>query len=336
MAGRVKKVEVKVGALILLAVGLLIGFLVLLGDFSCAPQAVLYADFPTSADLKIGAPVKVTGVTIGKVTAVELWGGRPDPAHDGKRVDVRVQMKLTADSLNLLRADSRFYITTLGLLGERYIEIDPGTPQAPAVQAGQVLDGIGPMRMELVGADASKLIGDLTVLVKDNRGDINGLIHHSRNAVQQIDELLVTNKATIQEIIVNTNESLTSIRHLTAQIERAIGNGDDVGHILASLRVVSERLEEASPALKVMAGILNKADKGVGEVTTILATARQIVTDAQQDVGATLKNARQITEAVRDGRGSIGAFVADRELYDNVVEMLKDLKRHPWKFLWKE
>ena len=39
---------------------------------------------------------------------------------------------------------------------------------------------------------------------------------------------------------------------------------------------------------------------------------------------------------VCDGEGMIGALLNDREMYDDVWEMMKDFKRHPWKFLWKE
>ena len=42
-----------------------------------------------------------------------------------------------------------------------------------------------------------------------------------------------------------------------------------------------------------------------------------------------------ITSDVKSGRGSLGAFIKDREIYDDVRELLLDIKLNPWKVLWK-
>jgi phospholipid/cholesterol/gamma-HCH transport system substrate-binding protein len=39
---------------------------------------------------------------------------------------------------------------------------------------------------------------------------------------------------------------------------------------------------------------------------------------------------------VSTGRGTIGQLIIDQEIYDDLKEMLRDLKRHPWKMLWRE
>ena len=57
---------------------------------------------------------------------------------------------------------------------------------------------------------------------------------------------------------------------------------------------------------------------------------------ALSGVPAVLASARKVTDAVVDGRGTLGALVMDRALYDDLREMLLDLKRRPWKVIWKE
>jgi phospholipid/cholesterol/gamma-HCH transport system substrate-binding protein len=49
-----------------------------------------------------------------------------------------------------------------------------------------------------------------------------------------------------------------------------------------------------------------------------------------------LSDAKSISETLKSGQGTIGALLTDREMYDDIREMMKDLKRHPWKFIWKE
>ena len=39
---------------------------------------------------------------------------------------------------------------------------------------------------------------------------------------------------------------------------------------------------------------------------------------------------------IKKGEGTVGALLMDEEVYDNVQEMVRDLKHNPWKFLWRE
>ena len=49
-----------------------------------------------------------------------------------------------------------------------------------------------------------------------------------------------------------------------------------------------------------------------------------------------MRDAAAITQGIGTGRGTIGQLIVDQEIYDDLKEMLRDLKRHPWKMLWKE
>jgi phospholipid/cholesterol/gamma-HCH transport system substrate-binding protein len=43
-----------------------------------------------------------------------------------------------------------------------------------------------------------------------------------------------------------------------------------------------------------------------------------------------------IVSHIRKGNGSVGAFVMDEQLYDDIQELARDLKHNPWKFFWRE
>jgi len=47
-------------------------------------------------------------------------------------------------------------------------------------------------------------------------------------------------------------------------------------------------------------------------------------------------DAQHIVAHMRQGRGTIGAFMMDEEVYDDVQELIRDLKHNPWKFFWRE
>ena len=47
-------------------------------------------------------------------------------------------------------------------------------------------------------------------------------------------------------------------------------------------------------------------------------------------------DAQALVERVKSGKGTVGALVMDEALYDDLQEMLRDLKHNPWKFFWKQ
>ena len=49
-----------------------------------------------------------------------------------------------------------------------------------------------------------------------------------------------------------------------------------------------------------------------------------------------MDHAQALVERVKSGKGTVGALVMDEALYDDLQEMLRDLKHNPWKFFWKQ
>lgn len=142
-----QNIEVKVGLLVAICLGLLVTFIIVLGDVSSSSGAKLYLDVDTSATLKTGAPVKVAGVPAGKVIEVDYRGGEVDPTT-GKPVFVRVTLTVDTDKLATLRKDTH-YITNQGVLGEKYVGgIEPISTTGPALSEGDIVVGEPPLRLE--------------------------------------------------------------------------------------------------------------------------------------------------------------------------------------------
>jgi phospholipid/cholesterol/gamma-HCH transport system substrate-binding protein len=70
-----------------------------------------------------------------------------------------------------------------------------------------------------------------------------------------------------------------------------------------------------------------------------LAQYRQITSDARDTMALaklTAKEAQGLVAHVRRGEGTVGALVMDEAVYDDLQEMLRDLKHNPWKFFWRQ
>lgn len=328
-AGR-GSMEVKVGALILVAVALLVAFVLVLGDFRLSRQARIDVDFTNSGDLKTGAPVKITGVTVGKITAVDLWGGRRDPQHGNKQVNVRVTLKLNPDALAMVHTDAQFLISTLGVLGEKYVEIDPGSQEKPPIAEGDVVDGVAPMRFDQIASQLTGLAGDVGGFLRENREDFREIVKTTKSVVQRIDAAVGDNQDRLKDVVANVDS-------VTKALARALGEGDDVRAMVASARSFAERLDQhLGPALPGVARIVGKVEGLADDAKGLIGDGRELVATGGRDVKAALANVRAMTEAAKDPKSSIGALLSDRELYDDLIAMMKDLKRHPWKILWKE
>ncbi|HTN48606.1 MAG TPA: outer membrane lipid asymmetry maintenance protein MlaD [Burkholderiaceae bacterium] len=113
-----KGIETLVGVFVLL--GLLgVVFLALkaanLASFSTGPTYAITARFDNIGGLKVRAPVKSAGVTVGRVTAIAL---------DPQTYQGRVTMELDANVK--FPTDTSAKILTAGLLGDQYIGLEPG------------------------------------------------------------------------------------------------------------------------------------------------------------------------------------------------------------------
>ena len=113
-----KGIETLVGVFVLLGL-IAVAFLALkaanLASFSTGPTYAITARFDNIGGLKVRAPVKSAGVTVGRVTGIAL---------DPQSYQGRVTMEL--DASVRFPADTSAKILTSGLLGDQYIGLEPG------------------------------------------------------------------------------------------------------------------------------------------------------------------------------------------------------------------
>jgi phospholipid/cholesterol/gamma-HCH transport system substrate-binding protein len=343
MSGGERGTELRVGLLVAVCVGLLVAFIVVLGGVSTSPTVTLFLDVETSASLKPGAPVRVAGVDAGKVRAIDYRGGEIDPGV-GRPVWVRVSLDVDAARAVTLNDRAQFYITTQGVLGEKYVEIEPSGEAGAPLAEGAVLRGEPPLRLEMMALRTSRLIDAVSGLVVENEAAIDGLVKDAaatmksvRSAAERIDHLVAAGGPQVLEALGELDaieaELLAALRGLNA----AIGDGAELRGVVTRVSgLVDEVRGAVGPVVADARGLMARYDRVGG-------TAEELMKAASGDVLAVLASGKglvadvaAVASAVRKGEGTIGALLADREMYEDIREMMKDLKRHPWKFIWKE
>src|SRR5882757_4413644 len=146
-----------VGSLVLLAIGI---FLIGNREMLFSSSYRLKSDFQTVAGLSPGADVRVGGIHEGTVKRIDL-PNRPD----GK---ITVVMDMHQATRDVLKNDSVASIKTEGLLGDKYMEISFGSPEAPKLKNGDTIASAPPL-------DISDLIAKTSTILDSTKGAVENI-----------------------------------------------------------------------------------------------------------------------------------------------------------------
>ena len=142
--------ELKVGLFVLLALCALTLLVVKAGDFYLKPGYTLRFIFDSVSGVDKGTPVCLAGVPVGEVKDIRVI----------RTAENRSQVELLAwvERGAFIEEDAKVRINALGLLGEKYIEILPGSQGAATLSDGSLLNGKSPIGMETLTEAGDRLI----------------------------------------------------------------------------------------------------------------------------------------------------------------------------------
>ncbi len=335
-----RSIEVKVGILILVSLGILSAFILVMGGISFQKTYVVYVDFDNPGGLQSGAPVRIAGVKVGDVEELAFMGGIVDPKVN-RRVLVRAKLKIQQKVQSTIHDDADFYVTTQGVLGEQFLQIDPGTPNRPVLAENAIVKGIDPPRLDLFLAKAYELLDTTVTGIKNNRELLSDMAVNADGLLKNLNGVLGDNRDRINRTVENLEKLSDNANQLTIdakkrvddpRIDRTISNIDSISTDIR--RDSGPMLKDAREAL----ANANRASDALGspEQAAKLKKSLQDLAELATRANATAADAQEIVAHIKKGEGTVGALVMDEEVYDDVQEMLRDLKHNPWKFLWRE
>lgn len=335
-----RSIEVKVGILILVALGILVAFVLVMGGLSFERTYPLYVDFDNPGGLQTGAPVRIAGVKVGTVDELAFMGGKID-AQTGRRTLVRAKLKVQVRVKDTIHDDADFYVTTQGVLGEQFLSIEPGSPSRGVLPEGAVVKGIDPPRIDLFLAKAYELLDTTVTGIHNNRELISDIATNTAGLLKGLNGALTDNRERIDRTMENL-EKLSVEAHALTRDARATINDPKVRRTLDNIdRIAADVQRDSGPLLKdareAMANV-NRVSGVVGdpESQAKLKKALQDVVELAARANATAADAQSVVAHIKKGEGTVGALLMDEEVYDDVQEMVRDLKHNPWKFLWRE
>jgi phospholipid/cholesterol/gamma-HCH transport system substrate-binding protein len=292
------KLETKVGAFFVAALAIL-GTLILRTDkldlFGSRSQSKLLTEFDQVAGLSLQSAIRVAGVKVGEVADIQL---------DGKRA--RVTLSVPKDFP--VYQDAVVSLSSIGILGEKYVELDPGHPEAGPLPGGSVIPskaGVGlDTIMENLGA-ISKDVKGVTYAMNQSIGGDQGR--------EKLDEI-------IDNIRQLTGEFRAMAQENHGAINATIGNVQEMtGQLKDNLPRITKQFEDLGKNLNDM------VNQGKPELVGLLGDVRKLTASLQ----ATSDNAKSITDKINNGQGTIGKLLNDpatiekvNTAVDNVNSML--------------
>lgn len=283
--------EIKVGALILVALGMAFYLSLQVGHFQALGGALHVTIIMEDASgLAVDNAVKIAGVDVGRIDSI---GVDFDKARVGITVDKSAALR--ADAVPMVRAKS--------LLGEKFLELKPVSREAPLVKDGdtltatvtpvepdQIFNTVGGFMGAISPEDVRTVFEQLQSLLTGNREHINRIIANT-------DELLQAGVDARREHGADLVALLKDLRGTMASVNQTIGtletNKEDVKSLLVNLRHLTAEMDRKLPGLLDRADRLSaKAEPMADDMAVVLGQLKATL----DRMGPLLEKANVITE----------------------------------------
>src|SRR5437868_14939371 len=97
----------------------------------------VYVQYNFAGGIEVGSPVRVMGIKVGKIDRIDF---APDQKDDkGNEVKLRLKISIDRKAKETVRHDSRFFINLAGIIGEKFLEITPGSMTEPSLEPEAVV-----------------------------------------------------------------------------------------------------------------------------------------------------------------------------------------------------
>ncbi|MCS7198744.1 MAG: MlaD family protein [Caldimicrobium sp.] len=281
-------VELKVGIFVFLGILALLYLTLQLAQEAFAPKDTykIYGVFDSVSGLIRGAKVEMAGVPIGKVGDISL-------TPEGKaKVELLIfkKYKIQEDAVGVVR--------TFGVLGDKFIEIRPGTSPNYLSEGGTIAKTESPVDLDQILASIGPAVEGLKEVLGTKEG-----------------------KENLRILVANIRDASESFKKIADKVEKGQGT---LGKLIADDKLymeftaISQSLKNASQKIE---GLANQIDRGEG-------TLGKLIKD--ETLYATLKNTasnlERVSKKLEKGEGTLGKLIADEEIYRDLKNLSKDLR----------
>jgi phospholipid/cholesterol/gamma-HCH transport system substrate-binding protein len=310
--------KLKVGLVITLAFLIMIVAIFFAGGIKemFSPRIELKAQFMDAKGLRRGAPVWIFGMEVGSVKNINL-----DPVH-GAIVTISVDKSVQ----KFIKRDAQANILTMGLLGDKYIELSTGSLLAEPIHPGEMIKGGTQIEFSDIMVTAAVAIGKMGEFITK----LDNLVVKMEKSEGTVAKFLKD-----PAIYDNLNQTTKKLSLLLEDIKNSRGTMK----MLMDDPSLYNRMLSAASSIEEFSRKLNEGS----------GTLKRLVEDPElyENLKRGSAQLSSILEGIDKGKGVAGALIRDEELTKELSEALlefkklsaelealvKDVKEHPKKYL---
>lgn len=295
----------------------------------------LKTKFTNVAGLASGSPVRIAGVEVGTVTAVQL---------NGEEVDVTFQVN--EKNRPLITDKSVARLGSVSLLGQSAVDISPNASGTPIPDWGYVPQGRPVAVMSDMTDSASQGIQELTAMLSDLRqgkGTAGKLLTDEQlyaelnrlmASVGALTDGLKQGKGTLGKLLsdpASANALEASLKNLETVTKQIAAGEGSIGKLLKD-DTLATSITSTTSSLEALVANLNKGEGTAGKLLTDPALFNRL--------NSVTERLDSLMTKLDAGEGTAGQLLKDKQLYENMNgavgdlrALVADIRKDPRKFL---
>jgi phospholipid/cholesterol/gamma-HCH transport system substrate-binding protein len=332
--------EIKAGVFVFVSLALIAALILIMGRERqiFAKQSEFFATFKDVKGLAEGSPVRLGGISIGRVARVGF-------SKDLSDTRVHVTLLVNDAYLERVRPDSMVAIETQGLLGDRFVSISPGT-QVGVTPPGSTLPSAEVADFAQILHTAQAAVDNTTEITQRINRSLEGLspdtftnLAAAAKSISDIFEAIKTEEGFLHRIIYDEKDGKMLVRSLSLAAQdisetiREVKTGNGLLHALIFEESGKQTVESILRTSEGLATLFKQVKDGRGLAHDLLYTPVEPgaismkLQTALAAISETANNLKIASSALAHGQGTLGALIVDPQLYDNLVEITGGAKR---------
>ena len=240
--------EIKAGLVVFFALVLFFSFLFAVTKSGIEEKAKQYtARFSYTSGIQPGSQVRLGGMPVGRVKKVYF------PSDNASQIEVLLEVRQDAP----IRDDSEAFITSIGLMGEYYVEITIGKPMSPLLPSGSELRSKDIPQLSQMGEPLQNLSDRLEVLLVRAAELLNAKNQeHLANIIASVDTVMQSSQQSLPEMTRRFSALSLEFQKLAATMNGMLEeNSDSINQALGRLN------ESMLKADSLMAALAQTSDQ---------------------------------------------------------------------------
>lgn len=313
--------EAKVGLFVIIASAIFVVAFVSIANVQMHGGLARYQTyFSFAGGIEKGTPVRFGGLKVGTVTDVRT------SAADPMKVEVILDLKPGTP----VRTDSVAAISTLGMLGENYVEIAPGKKDSPPLPPGSTIQSVEAVDMGVLMRQIGGITQSAQPLIDDLHKNLNDI---SAKADVLIDNL---NQLTGQKTQKGMETLLDQGNKLIAQSNQLVGD------LSPKITALTDNLNQTTQKLDTLVSDFGETNDKAGDLLTNLnktvSDTRDPINNDLKQLQETLAETQSLLEQLRGTLAyndeNINRMIENfRTTSRNLAELTDEVKQRPFSLI---